>query len=226
MYKRFLQQIRYFNFLDHYPRMNLGTFLIVLLCSFLIVIATFTTLPLFLLTFPQEAFINPSSFFSNTKSMSEFIIGFPYIPQIPAVLFTGALLGPRAGFLSIVIYVIIGLLGIPVFASGGGINYFLQLGFGYILGYFVGIFIVGNMLSKNITSYSIFRASVIGVLVIHLFGIIYLTCLLLLQHNNLFAVFGWIWALSGKQIFYDLIASFVAICLARPIRSIFWLTMD
>ena len=198
----------------------------VLLCAFLIVIATFTRFPLKLLTFPEDAFINPVNFFAGIKSMNGFLQDFPYVPQIPVVLFTGALLGPRIGMLSAAIYVIAGIAGVPVFASGGGINYFFKIGFGYILGYFAGIFFVGKILTNNITSYSLFRAAVVGVLVIHLLGILYLAVLLLFQHNSLLAVFGWIWAQSGMQLPYDVIMSFILICMARPVKSILWLAMD
>lgn len=145
-----------------------------------------------------------------------------YQPYFLSELYWGLIIG----LLSIIIYVTAGLIGIPVFASGGGINYYSQLGFGYILGYFAGIYLVGNILAVKVTNYSIFRAAIIGVFVIHLFGIIYLSCLLLIQHNSIFAVFGWIWAQSGMQIPYDLLVSFIAICLARPVRSILWFAMD
>ena len=45
------------------------------------------------------------------------------------VLMAGMLLGARLGALSAALYVLIGLLGIPVFAAGGGISYVLRPSF-------------------------------------------------------------------------------------------------
>lgn len=42
------------------------------------------------------------------------------------VLMAGMLLGARLGAMSAALYVLTGLLGIPVFAAGGGISYVLR----------------------------------------------------------------------------------------------------
>jgi biotin transport system substrate-specific component len=226
MLKRLLKNVRYFRFIDNFPEFKLGSFLVAILCTFLIVIATFTQLELRCFVMPQEAYIHPTDFFSNNVFLSNFLDKFYYIPQIPAVLFTGALLGPGLGLLAAIFYVMAGLLGCPIFASGGGIGYYSDPGFGYILGYFGGVYLVGSMLSHKITNMSLIKATIVGVLVIHLFGIIYMFSLLLLQHNSLFVILGWIWAKSGIQLPYDFIISFVTISLARPVRSILWVAMD
>ncbi|OGI04955.1 MAG: hypothetical protein A2104_00045 [Candidatus Melainabacteria bacterium GWF2_32_7] len=226
MLKRLLKKIKYFKCLDQYPEFNMGSFLVALFCTFLIIMATFTPLHLWLLSIPADAFINPINFFSQVKSISDITIQYLYIPQIPAVLFIAAMLGPRIGLFSIAVYIGAGLLGFPVFASGGGVQYATQIVFGYILGYFVGVYLVGNILSAKANVASTFRATLVGVFAVHLFGILYLTIVLLLQHNSIFSVFGWIWALSGIQLPYDLLISFIAIVLARPARAVFWMAMD
>ena len=53
------------------------------------------------------------------------------IPSIPLtlqpliVMFSGLLLGGRLGALSQLVYLLVGLLGIPIFAQGGGPGYVL-----------------------------------------------------------------------------------------------------
>ena len=226
MFKRVLKKIKYFRCLENYPEFNLGSFLVALFCTFLIIIATFTQLPLGLLSIPDDAFIHPIEFFSQVSSLADILRPYSYIPQIPTVLFIAALLGPRIGLFSVAIYIIAGLIGLPVFASGGGIQYATQIVFGYILGYFVGVYLVGNIFSAKVNTLSIIRAAFIGVFAIHLFGMLYLTVVMLFQHNSIFSVFGWIWALSGMQLPYDLLISFAAIALARPVRTLLWVAMD
>ncbi|MDE6550941.1 MAG: biotin transporter BioY [Clostridia bacterium] len=63
------------------------------------------------------------------------------IPMVPVpftlqTLFTcmaGCFLSPLSAFLSQVIYVLMGLIGIPVFTAGGGFAYVLQPTFGFLL---------------------------------------------------------------------------------------------
>ncbi|HOO47090.1 MAG TPA: biotin transporter BioY, partial [Deltaproteobacteria bacterium] len=50
------------------------------------------------------------------------------------VILSGIILGPKAGALSQIVYIIIGLIGLPVFSGGGGPSYIFKPTFGYILG--------------------------------------------------------------------------------------------
>lgn len=51
------------------------------------------------------------------------------------VCMAGMLLPPKAAFLSQGAYVLLGLLGLPIFCAGGGPGYLLNPGFGYLLGF-------------------------------------------------------------------------------------------
>jgi biotin transport system substrate-specific component len=222
MFKRLFQNFKYTNFLENYPQLKLGGLVTALFCTFLIIAATYTQIPVGFYTIFNVPVLMPA----NIKPINDLVNIYTYIPQIPIVLFTGALLGPRIGFFSIFLYIFLGLIGFPIFASGGGFNYITQPTFGYILGYFAGVFLVGRIMAGNVTNYAIFRASVSGVLAIHFLGIIYLISIMLLNHNSLVVIIGWIWNLSIIQIIYDIVASFLIISLARPIRAILWLGMD
>ena len=46
----------------------------------------------------------------------------------------GVLLGPGCGALSQGVYVALGLMGLPIFTTGGGFGYVLQPTFGFLLG--------------------------------------------------------------------------------------------
>ncbi len=227
IYKRLFSNTKYQAFIDSYPKIRIGAVLVAILCAFLIVIATFTKLPMYILTIPTEAFSNPPLFFKNLKDINEITTMYYYIPQIPLVIFAGALLGPRLGLFAVLLYISAGLFGCQVFASGGGLEYIKQNGFGYILGYILGVTLVGHCLNGvkfNLKQYMI--ASLTGVLAIHLVGILYLIGMIIINTQNILELFGWIWALSGIQLPYDLLLSFIAISIVIPVRGALWFAMD
>lgn len=64
------------------------------------------------------------------------------------VLMAGMLLGSRLGAFAVGAYVLIGLVGVPIFAAGGGISYVLRPSFGYLLGFIVTAFVTGKLVEK------------------------------------------------------------------------------
>lgn len=59
------------------------------------------------------------------------------------VLLAGLLLGPKLACASVTTYLLIGLLGIPVFAAGGGPAYLIRPTFGFLLGFAVAAYGMG-----------------------------------------------------------------------------------
>ncbi len=57
--------------------------------------------------------------------------------------FTITLLLQKKAWIAIGIYIVMGLVGLPVFASGGGFSYVLVPSFGYLLGFLFGSVIIG-----------------------------------------------------------------------------------
>lgn len=84
-------------------------------------------------------------------------------------------LGKRLGSMSVLLYMFMGLAGIPVFTEGGGIFYVLKPSFGYIVGFFFGAYITGLVAEKlSVRSVmNFFVASAAGLAVIYIFGMIY-----------------------------------------------------
>jgi biotin transport system substrate-specific component len=103
--------------------------------------------------------------------------------QIGAVLLVGCLGGKNAGAIAQITYVILGLTGIyPVFTQGGGFSYLLEPTFGYLLGFIPGTWLCGLLAFRHkVTLESLAFSCIIGLLAIHLVGIIYLTGLQLLS---------------------------------------------
>ena len=103
----------------------------------------------------------------------------PYVPftfQTFFVLLAGMLLGSRFGALSQVVYLAIGLVGVPVFARGGGVGYVLQPTFGYILGFIPAAYSVDLLIEKrsHVTFPYFLITSFCGLVVVYAFGLMYL----------------------------------------------------
>lgn len=111
--------------------------------------------------------------------------GFIRIPAIPVpitlqtlfVYLSGDLLGSRRGSFSQVMFIILGLMGVPVFTMGGGPGYVLQPTFGYILGFPLAAGLIGLIRThiRNKAGWAGWMISnFAGMLVILTTGVLYL----------------------------------------------------
>lgn len=80
-------------------------------------------------------------------------IKIPFFPvamtlQTLFVFLSGLLLPPLYAFLSILLYILLGLIGLPVFTSGGGVGALISPTGGFIFGFLAAAFI-GSLLSKK-----------------------------------------------------------------------------
>lgn len=141
----------------------------------------------------------------------------PFTMQVFFVVFAGLLLGSKLGLISQLIFIIIGLVGVPVFTNGGGIGYVFQPTFGYIIGFAVGAYVAGLIVEKlkknNFITYMI--ASLAAVLVIYLFGVPYLyviNALFLAKPFTFMAAikYGFLMSIAKD------IASSIILCLIAP----------
>lgn len=90
-----------------------------------------------------------------------------------AVMMAGAVLGKHYGPLSIIIYVLLGAAGLPVFAMArGGVSVIAGPGGGFILGYIVMAFAVGLCTEKwGHSMKALIPAMAIGCLVVYICGV-------------------------------------------------------
>lgn len=105
-------------------------------------------------------------------------IPIPVVPFTLQYLFTmmaGLLLGPKLGAMAVAFYMLLGLIGLPVFAEGGGIWYIFKPSFGYIIGFVVGAFVTGyiaeKMKKKTVINY--LSANLAGLFFVYAIGMIY-----------------------------------------------------
>ncbi len=119
--------------------------------------------------------------FAALSAIGAFIkIPVPVIPFTLQVLFTtlaGLLLGRKYGSLSVLLYMAVGLAGIPVFTEGGGLSYIFKPTFGYIIGFCIGAYVTGAVAHSGSTvNPSLKRllcASFAGLVIVYLCGMIY-----------------------------------------------------
>ncbi len=117
--------------------------------------------------------------FSALIAVGAFIkIPIPVCPitlQTLFVMMAGLLLGAKKGALSVLIYIVIGLIGIPVFTQGGGIGYVMVPTFGYIIGFAFGAFVIGLIAWKEERPkfLRLFAAGLAGLAVVYAFGLSY-----------------------------------------------------
>lgn len=94
-----------------------------------------------------------SMFAAATAAGAYIMIPLPLVPITLQTLFlnlAAALLGGRLGALSQVVYVLIGIIGLPVFAGGkAGLGVMFGPTGGYLIGYIVGAYVVGKLIETK-----------------------------------------------------------------------------
>ena len=100
--------------------------------------------------------------------------------QTLAVLLAGAFLGSRAGMASQATYITMGLVGLPVFALGGGPGYLLGPTGGYLAGFLAAPWVVGKLLGgrRRFGPAWSFLALLAGALTIEICGFAWLSVVL------------------------------------------------
>lgn len=159
--------------------------------------------------------------FTALTAVGAFIkIPIPVIPFTMQVLFTtlaGLLIGKKYGAISMVLYMVIGLIGIPIFTQGGGISYVFKPTFGYIVGFCFGTYVTGAIASsKSNPSYiRLLMASFAGVAVIYVFGMIYFYVLSNFVIGNTVAIKTVLVNCFLMTIGGDILSCFIAALIAK-----------
>ena len=101
--------------------------------------------------------------------------------QIAIIFILSCILERKLAALTVVAYLILGLVGLPVFSKGGGFGYVFQPSFGFLLGFIAGAFVLASTYSsKKIKSKLL--AYVVGVFtslfVVYVLGATYMYFLL------------------------------------------------
>jgi biotin transport system substrate-specific component len=105
-------------------------------------------------------------------------IPIPVLPFTLQFLFTmmaGLLLGGEIGAYSVFMYILLGLIGLPIFTEGGGLGYIFKPTFGYIIGFCIASYVTGKIANKksNPTYKRILAANFTGLTIVYSLGMIY-----------------------------------------------------
>lgn len=96
----------------------------------------------------------------------------PLTLQTFALFVCSLILGIKAFFVFL-LYILLGLIGLPVFSSGGGFSYIYMPSFGFVIGFLPSSAIIG-LASKSEKKYLKYVLSFVGLLVLNIFGVVYM----------------------------------------------------
>ncbi len=117
--------------------------------------------------------------FTTLIAVGAFIkVPVPVVPFTLQFLFTmlaGLLLGGRRGAMSVGVYILLGLIGLPIFAEGGGFWYILKPSFGYLLGFMLAAYVTGRMVERRarLSTGWVIAVNFLGLFIVYAAGMIY-----------------------------------------------------
>ena len=141
----------------------------------------------------------------------------PITAQTLGVMLAGGVLGARRGFLSVLLFLVLVAVGLPLLAGGrGGLGVFAGPTAGYLLGWPVAAFVIGWLTERSWDRYNVVRGTLInvvgGIVVIYAVGVPVLKAV---------AGLSWGQALTGGALPFlpgDLVKAFVAAAIADVVR--------
>lgn len=90
----------------------------------------------------------------------------------------GCVLGPWYGALSQLVYVALGLVGLPIFTQGGGIGYLMQPTCGFLIGLIPAAWVIGRIAGSKPEPKQIVPACLLGYGVLYAIGVPYMALIL------------------------------------------------
>ena len=116
-----------------------------------------------------------SLFAAMTAVLSQISIplpnGIPLTLQLLAVFLCGVILGAKKGFISTLVYVALGAIGLPVFAGfTGGFQYIVGYSGGFIISFPLVAFIIGFVSEKTDNMVFILLSTILGLIVSYTIG--------------------------------------------------------
>lgn len=134
--------------------------------------------------------------------------GIPITLQTFGIFLIGGLLGPINGLITLLVYLFMGLVGIPVFSTfNTGIQAFIQPTGGYIIGFLPMVYLVGLGAKHKLLPQLIYN--VLGLLTCHVLG--------LLMYHYITGV--WILPSIPLMLAKDIAIAVIAIFFSRELKT-------
>lgn len=101
----------------------------------------------------------------------------------------GVLLGAKLGALSQLIYVLLGLIGLPIFTQGGGFTYIFNPTFGFLIGLIASAYVIGKLTEKKSDFRHVMIACIVGLAVLYIIGLPYMHIILTVYMSKAMSIF-------------------------------------
>ena len=135
--------------------------------------------------------------------------------QLPVVFLIIFLVKRKIAVMVIATYIIMGLIGIPVFSTGGGISYIYQPSFGFIIGFLLAALIAPKVNGKIRLILSI----LVVFLAVYLTGIIYMYVIFNYYMNKDFGIIKVLQIGVYPFILKDIICAYLASVIAYRLKK-------
>ncbi|MCA1056254.1 biotin transporter BioY [Rossellomorea aquimaris] len=145
---------------------------------------------------------------ANITSFVPFLVigGVPITLQTFFAILAGALLGSRIGAISMAVYALVGLVGVPVFARfGAGLSSIVSPTFGFIVSFIFTAYITGKIVERNKGVNVYIVAALVGMVVNYVVGT-----------NWMYAAYK-LWAAAPDGLTYGLVWSWMMVPLPKDI---------
>ncbi|TMU85643.1 biotin transporter BioY [Bacillus sp. BHET2] len=145
---------------------------------------------------------------ANITTFVPFMVigGVPITLQTFIAILAGALLGRRVGAISMTVYALVGLVGVPVFARfGGGLSSIVSPTFGFIVSFIFTAYITGKLIEKHKGMKVYIFAAIVGMAVNYVFGT-----------NWMYAAYK-LWAAAPEGFTYKLVWAWMMVPLPKDI---------
>ncbi|MBE3562290.1 MAG: biotin transporter BioY [Hydrogenibacillus schlegelii] len=140
-----------------------------------------------------------------------------FMPAISAL--AGILLGARNGATAMFVYLVAGLIGLPVYAGGtGGIGHVLAPTFGFILGFIAAAWVAGRIAGLSSHPARLVVASVLALVPLYAVGIVYMAAVLNLYLHQPAPIAGLVLSMTPfvvKDVVENAAAGLLAAALIR-----------
>lgn len=111
----------------------------------------------------------------------------PFTLQTLGVFLAGALLGCKRGVISVILYILLGAIGMPVFAGfSGGVSVLFGASGGYIVGFVLTALVVGFMTDRLGRKIWVLVVSMtVGIILCYVFGTVWFVALYNIRGNTM-----------------------------------------
>ena len=142
--------------------------------------------------------------------VSPALVPFSILPVL--VLMSGIILGAEYAAMAMLLYLVLGLFGLPVFSAApfGGVGYILKPTFGFLLGNVAAAYVVGRVYREGSLQWAIVGV-LAGLVTLYLFGLSYLYIILHWVLHRPTSVAGVMVIGFIPFIFWDLIKAGIAV---------------